>query len=401
MASQKIWTKDFSINCAICFFVNLAYYMTMVIIADYTATVLHSSLAEAGLACGVFILGTLFARLFMGNSIEKIGLKRSLYIGLFIFLISSLINLFVSTLYPLYIVRFLQGIGFGLSSSTTGIIMAHIVPPTRRGEGTSYYTMFVTLGTAVGPFAGLYLYQNGSIQNNLLTGIVILIVSFIVAYFLNVPKTEYTNANDKQSFFSLQNFIEKTAVPMALVTFFVDLGFAAILGFMASFAKEAGLLEASKYFFLVYALCTVFSRPFTGRWFDSRGANTVMYPSFIIFALSLLLMSQSTANWMLLLAAVGVGLGFGTYMSCSQAIIISIAPPQRMGLATSTFFVFMDLSIGIGPFFLGYIIPFVQFRGIYLMLAIVLVCCCVLYYFVYGRKSTLKEQKNLKQQAQN
>lgn len=400
MSSSKIWTKDFSINCAICFFINLAYYMTMVIIADYTATVLHSSLAEAGLACGVFILGSLFSRLFMGNSIEKIGLKRSLYIGLTIFLISSLINVFISTLYPLYIVRFLQGIGFGLTSSTTGVIMAHIVPPTRRGEGTSYYTMFVTLGTAVGPFAGLYLYQNGSIQNNLLIGIVILIISLIGAYFLSVPKIEYTNTDDNHSFFSIQNFIEKTAVPMALVTFFVDLGFAAILGFMASFAKESGLLEGSKYFFLIYAFFTVFSRPFTGRWFDSRGANTVMYPSFIIFALSLLLMSQSTTNWMLLLAAVGVGLGFGTYMSCSQAIIISVAPLQRMGLATSTFFVFMDLSIGIGPFFLGYIVPFVHFRGMYMILAVVLVCCCVLYYFVHGRKCTMKE-KEIKHQTQN
>ena len=61
---------------------------------------------------------------------------------------------------------------------------------------------------------------------------------------------------------------------LAFLTLLVNLGFAAILGFMASFAKEASLLASSKYFFLVYALFTVCSLPFTGRWFDSRGANS-------------------------------------------------------------------------------------------------------------------------------
>lgn len=85
MNTSAIWTKDFILNCIVCFVVNQSYYMTMVVIADYAATVLHASLAEAGLACGIFILGTLFARLFLGGCIERIGLKRSLYIGLFLF----------------------------------------------------------------------------------------------------------------------------------------------------------------------------------------------------------------------------------------------------------------------------------------------------------------------------
>lgn len=388
MNSSAIWTKDFIINCIICFIVNQSYYMTMVVIADYTATALHASLSEAGFACGVFILGTLFARLFLGGCIEKMGLKRSLYIGLSVFLAASLVNLLITDLYPLYAVRFVQGIGFGLSSSTTGTIMAYIVPSSRRGEGTSYYAMFVTLGTAIGPFAGLYFYRNGSISENLIIGSILLVVAFIATYLLHAPDTAASAARKKAaSFFSLQNFIEPTALPIALLTLLVNLGFASILGFMASFAKEAGLIESSKYFFLLYALCTIGSRPFTGRWFDSRGANFVMYPAFILFSVCLFLISQATTGWMLLAAAAAMGLGYGTYMSCSQAIIIGLSPKNRMGIATSTFFVFMDLSVGLGPYVLGTFIPYLHFRGIYFTLGILLLMCAVLYYAIHGRRA--------------
>lgn len=156
---------------------------------------------------------------------------------------------------------------------------------------------------------------------------------------------------------------------------------------MASFAKEADLLASSKYFFLVYALFTVCSRPFTGRWFDSRGANFVMYPAFIFFALSLYFISLSTSGWMLLGAAALMGLGYGTYMSCSQAIIIGLAPRGRMGLATSTFFVFMDLSVGAGPLVLGALLPYAGFCVMYAALAVLLACCAVLYYVLYGQNA--------------
>lgn len=249
--------------------------------------------------------------------------------------------------------------------------------------------MFVTLGTAVGPFAGLYFYSDGVILYNLVAGSALLILAFAATALLHVPAEDHEPSASARprSYLSLQNFIEPTAIPVAFLTLLVNLGFAAILGFMASFAKEADLLASSKYFFLVYALVTVCSRPFTGRWFDSRGANFVMYPAFLFFALSLCFISLSTSGWMLLGAAALMGLGYGTYMSCSQAIIIGLAPRGRMGLATSTFFVFMDLSVGAGPLVLGALLPYAGFRVMYAALAVLLACCAVLYYVLYGQNA--------------
>ena len=85
-----------------------------------------------------------------------------------LFIIGTALNFVIYSLWSISFVRFVQRIGFGIASTSTGTIMAQIVPSSRRGEGTSYYAMFVTTATAIGPFAGIYFYQAGDLTINLI-----------------------------------------------------------------------------------------------------------------------------------------------------------------------------------------------------------------------------------------
>ena len=69
-----------------------------------------------------------------------------------------------------------------------------------------------------------------------------------------------------------------------------------------------------------------------------------------------------------------------------------------MGLATSTYFTFYDLGIGVGPFVLGFVIPLLGFRGLYFAMAVLAFICIAIYYFVHGR-SVLKHEIDSKQHA--
>ncbi len=139
-------------------------------------------------------------------------------------------------------------------------------------------------------------------------------------------------------------------------------------------------------FLYFYAAAILVSRPFTGRWFDTKGENFVMYPAFLLFAVGLFMISQVHQGFFLLLAGVFVGFGYGTFTSSAQAISIKVSPKERMALASSTYFIFADLGIGIGPFLLGFLIPDIDYRGLYVFLAIVVFACIVLYYFMHGRQ---------------
>ena len=131
-----------------------------------------------------------------------------------------------------------------------------------------------------------------------------------------------------------------------------------VLSFINFYAKEIDLVQTASFFFLVYSLAVLVSRPFTGRLMDIKGANYIMYPAFIVFTAGMLLLSFAHNSLTLLLSGVLIGLGFGNMQSCTQAIAVKLTPLHRMGLATSTFFIFLDAGLGFGPYLLGFIIPF-------------------------------------------
>lgn len=82
MSKSKLWTKDFIIVSTINFFLTLVFYLLIVIMGVYAVNEFNASTSQAGLVTGIFIIGALIGRLFIGRSIEMIGRKRTLFIGL-------------------------------------------------------------------------------------------------------------------------------------------------------------------------------------------------------------------------------------------------------------------------------------------------------------------------------
>jgi MFS family permease len=159
-----------------------------------------------------------------------------------------------------------------------------------------------------------------------------------------------------------------------------------VLSFITFYAKELKLVEAASFFFVIYAIMVLVSRPLTGRLFDIKGANLVIYPALVVFAAGMFLLSQAEHGWTLLVAGAIIGLGYGNYTSSAQAVSVKVTPPQRLGLATSTFFIFVDLGFGIGPYILGFFVPYTGFRGLYMIMVGVILFSMALYYFLHGKK---------------
>ena len=84
-----------------------------------------------------------------------------------------------------------------------------------------------------------------------------------------------------------------SALRISLVSFFFALVYASIVSFVSVYAEELQLTEVASYFFIVYVIALLISRPFTGKWFDQYGANVIMIPSIISFALGMFLLSQA------------------------------------------------------------------------------------------------------------
>ncbi|MDQ0221012.1 MFS transporter [Peribacillus cavernae] len=386
MNQPKLWTKDFIIVSSVNFFLTLVFYLLLVILAVYSVEEFDASTSQAGLVTGIFIIGALIGRLFTGRIIDSIGRKKMLFIGLSFFILATCLYFLNYGITFLLINRLLHGISLGIASTATGTIVAQIIPLTRRGEGIGYYSMSSTLSTAIGPFIGLYMSQHTSFQMIFSFCLVLGVISLITAFFLYVPVLKATTKPAEPKGFKLSHFVEPKALPIAFITLAVAFCYSSVLSFINFYATEINLVSAASFFFIVYAAAVLVSRPFTGRIMDRKGANCIMYPAFIIFAAGMLLLSSANHSITLLASGILIGLGFGNMQSITQAIAVKLTPPDRMGLATSTFFISLDAGLGFGPYLLGFIIPITGYSALYVMMGIVVLTTSVLYYFLHGKK---------------
>lgn len=386
MKEEKLWTKDFIIISTINFLLSLVFYLLIVIIGVYAVEEYIASTSEAGLVTGIFIVGALIGRLIIGRNINSLGLKKTLFIGLILYILTTSLYYIQLGIGFLIFTRFLHGIALGIASTATGTIVAQIIPNTRKGEGIGYYSMSSTLATAIGPFLGLLMTQHTSTNMIFSLCLALGIISVITAFFVNVPNFSNSTKLMVAKGFKLSQFIEPKAVPIAVVTLLLALCYSSVLSFINFYSIEIDLVETASFFFLVYSLAVLFSRPFTGRLMDLKGANYVMYPAFLLFTVGMLLLGFSNNSFTLLLAGALIGLGFGNMQSCTQAIAIKLTPPERMGLATSTFFIFLDAGLGFGPYLLGLIIPLTNYSILYIGLGIVVLITSGIYFLLHGKK---------------
>jgi MFS family permease len=395
MTTPRLWTKNFLIITLVNFFVYFAYYLLISIIALYAAERFHATPSMAGLSAGIFILGAIIGRLYGGSSIERVGHKRILYLGLGLYLITTLLYNAVFNIGTLIIVRILHGASFGLASTATGTISAEIIPNELRGEGTGYYALSMTIATATGPFIGMLLISKSTFNISLIVCSIALALSLLAALPLTVPIVSSDPVREiKPERFKPDDFFEQKAVPISVIAAMSCFGYSSILAFLSAFSKSIHLIEAGSLFFIVYAGSILISRPFVGRLFDRKGENYVTYPTLILFAAALITLAIASSGTGILFAGALVGLSFGNFFAIGLAFALKASPQNRRSLATSTYFIFSDIGFGIGPFFLGLLVPLIGYRGLYFVMAAFILLTSAAYHLICGRKFKLMKIMN-------
>lgn len=387
MEKPQLWTKDFVLYFFANLFNALTFYTLLTTMALYAIESFAASESTAGLASSIFVIGALLARLIAGQSVEKVGRKKMMYASGVVFLLGTIGYFFVDNIVLLFIVRFIHGLSFGFINTAMNTAVMSALPATRRGEGTGYYSLSTTVSTAIGPFLGVFLITNYSFDIILIVTTICSLLSLVLLLLIRVQEAPLTEAERAaiQLGFKPANLVQKEALPLAIVTVFMGVAYSSIVSFINLYATELHLISAASYFFLVYAIFLFISRPIAGRLLDTKGDNFIMYPSIVLFALSLWLLGTASTSFTLLTAAALMAFGFGTYMSAAQAIVAKVSPPNKIGLSIATYFIGLDLGVGVGPFVLGYVIQKMSYGTMYMLLAAVVLVLVVAYYFVHGK----------------
>ena len=390
LEQPKLWSRSLIVLMGLNFSSALSFWLIMVKITQFASDTYGVSTGVAGLTITVYVISALFTRMFFGVKIDVWGVKRSIVIGTVINAIAMVLYLFPMGFVPLMLVRVLHGFGFAIMSGSCAAGAALVLPPERYGEGIGYFSMMQALATGIGPFVAIVL-------TNIFNGYFAMFVFAAIAMFvalatiplLTIPPSahpaKHMNVIQEAKTKGIGAFVQLSVVPIASVLFLVYLGYSGIISFVTSYAAERGLDDAVSFYFVVYAIVVLVSRPPVGRRIDRLGENSTIYFCLVSFVLGFIVLAFAVNGVILLVSAALVGFGIGASQSIIQAVIARDAPPSELGKANSTFFMSMDLGSGIGPVAIGAAIPFVGYSAIYLMLAVVGVLAIVDYHWAHGR----------------
>ena len=385
-AQESLWTRSFVIIWLVNFLNSVCFILLMVVVAKFATDRFNVSPAVAGLSASIFIIGSFVTRPFLGKSIHRIGQTKTLYIGSFLSLALTLAYFAVDSAGTLLLVRFVHGAAHGVAALAVGTIVASVIPAKRYGQGIGYFTLGQTLSTAIAPAIGLVLIASGSFDSIIIICSVAAGIALVLLPFLHVDDVELTPEQVAETKgFKLSNYFEPKAVPIGLALMVAFLCYSSVSSFLALYSEEVGLTTAAGAFFLVYAMAVFFTRPFVGRRFDEMGENSVIYPALVIFAAGLGIMALAAHSVVLLLAAAVLGIGFGAIQACGRALTVKVTPLHRMGQGTSTFYIFGDTGLGLGPLVCGLLIPVTGYRGMYGVMAAAALGALFIYHTLYGR----------------
>jgi MFS family permease len=379
---EKIWTKDFTLICLSNFFIFLGFQMTLPTIPLFVEK-LGGNDQLIGVVVGLFTFSALLIRPYAGHALESKG-RRFIYLtGLAIFVLSVGSFGIAASLYFLFLMRIIQGVGWGFSTTASGTIATDLIPAKRRGEGMGYYGLFGNIALAVGPTLGLFLVGVLPFSQLFMIcaglGLMALLLSSRIQFKKVHPPIKAIKTKGNK-----WDLYEKSALPASFLMFFITVTFGGIASFLPLYATQKGI-QGLQWYFLLYAIALMLTRTFAGKIYDQKGHRVIFPLGALLIVFAMILLAWLPNQLVLYGAAILYGLGFGSIQPALQAWSVQNSPANRKGMATATFFSFFDLGIGIGAIVFGQIAYWFNYSAIYIAAAISVATAILLYYTVIGK----------------
>lgn len=370
--------------------VFFVFYGLINVLPLYATGELQRGSGDAGLLLTAFLLSAIVVRPFTGKLLDVVGKRKMLLLSMVLYLITSVLYIFIKQFELLLMLRLIQGIAFSIVTTANNAVAADIVPRNRQGQGLGYFAMSQNLALVLGPFVALLLAQFVSFEILFMVMSVVVLVGSFIAWTIDIPEQHFSEGKPKLRF-SWSDLIEKQALPAAVIGGFVAFSYAAVLSFLSVYALEKDLLGMASIFYLVFAAAMLITRPYTGRIFDLKGPKYIIIPGFLLFAIGLFIMANINGAWSFLLAGAFIGVGYGSLVPSLQTLSVQQVKQGRTGYATATFFTVFDAGIAAGSAILGVIAVKYGFEYVYMLAAglgvIVLIGYCIQQFLILPRKS--------------
>lgn len=373
--TQKIWNRDFLLLTLSNFLLSITYYSLISTLPLFMADELHAEKSAIGAVLAAFTIAAVTVRPITGFALDKFGRKTIFLSALLLYTALFAGYLITLTLLLITIVRFVQGLGWGVGTIASSTIAVDSIPPEKRGEGLGYYSLSTTLGMSVGPLIGLFICHHWNYYTLFVIMLVSSMLSFACGYFLKLPSKALISPKIDLRF---QNLFEIRAILPSLNLMVIMMAYGGMLSFVALYGKEMGIGNTSLFFFIL-SCGIAFSRLTAGKVFDRKGPGRILSLGLTlnILGFTVLALFRNPAGYFA--SAIIIGFGNGVVFPVFQTMVNNLASPGHRGAANSTLFTALDIGMGIGMVMMGIISQ--QFSMSVAFLCCAVICLCGLFLF--------------------
>ena len=136
--------------------------------------------------------------------------------------------------------RFIQGIGFGISNTAIFTLATDIIPKKQMGMGMGYFTATMSLSVAISPTAASWMMGRNVPYPVIFTvAALFIVIAIILAVLIRYPVYEKKEVKPNFVFFT------RSALKPALVTLLVAINFSSVISFVPVYATMQGIMLAA------------------------------------------------------------------------------------------------------------------------------------------------------------
>lgn len=349
--ASSIYTPRFWLLCWSNFLFSASFQMIIPELPDFLTQI--GGAKYIGYIIALFTLTAGLARPFSGKLSDTVGRVPLMIIGSLACFVCSALYPFVSVVSAFLLLRFFHGFSTGTKPTATAAYIADIVPIDKRGEASSALGIFTSIGFSIGPALGSWISNQFGINLMFYCSSFLALLSILILFNL-----EETLVNQKFTFSLLKinkdDIFEKRVLPVAIVMFLMCFPSGAILTLTPAQSQILGFDNKGLYFVL-YTSSALLMRIFFKRIMDKYPRVTILYYANIPLIISMLLLATCPTPFTFVLSALLIGAAYGFTAPTLTAWCIDLSHQEFRGRAMATMYIALELGIGLGAWFAGYI----------------------------------------------
>ncbi|WP_304682708.1 MFS transporter [Lactobacillus taiwanensis] len=377
---QSIYTKDVILVMAASFFFMFSVMFVTPLINGYAIS-LGASAVFAGIITGIMSVVSMFLRPVAGNLTDRFSKYSLSFIGGVLILIGVAGYCFSPSGNWLLLFRLINGTGFVLATVCMTTWLAFLVPRSHVGEAMGFYGLMNALAMALAPALAINLYKVIGYKSALWLAVLATILMIVSIQFVGNHAKPKIIQNKKRKI----KIIQKDAIPVAMLTTFFAIPYFITQADIVVYVERQRFSIAVGYFFVIYAIALLLIRIVLKKYFDLIRFGIWFWLSLISMILFLIIATFMVNNWLMGLAAIMLSIGYGVIYSVNQSTALMLAPMEEQGLASSTFYLGLDIGMAAGPMIGGVTAQNLAPNYFYPVL-LVIVPIILIIYFVYSKK---------------